>query len=327
MHPLFTYSSAAIYLAHVLFELLTTPKDSDRGLIGTAQLVCLCLLMIFSLSIGICVNVYPRDLPFESRNYIPVAIPNQPPPYNHSFISRCSSVADERKKLPIITAKVTSQISIGQANTSERVLFQIIVKENGVLLKTTKRTYQNFKSLDDLLTEKYHRLIARGQLHKRALPDAGNMSSIAGISILSEQLNLYLKEILKVNERQSAFANQPPSFVSHVMTETQNINYTLMLKDSNATTIEDKSPAHPLLGSKTEAKSPKPIENGGNEDDDDSIEFSTDRNSNNKPKGIQSNMKNQGVSQRSEKTQGFLPRELLQFLDLDFEKIEDFMNN
>lgn len=47
----------------------------------------------------------------------------------------------EVKKLPIITAKVTSQISIDKKNNQDNVLFQVIVKENNNLVKTTKKTY------------------------------------------------------------------------------------------------------------------------------------------------------------------------------------------
>ena len=46
----------------------------------------------------------------------------------------------------------------------------MITKENGNFLKQTKRTYQNFRSLDDILTSKYSRQIQRGQLTKRELP-------------------------------------------------------------------------------------------------------------------------------------------------------------
>ena len=83
--------------------------------------------------------------------------------------------------MPILSAKVTSQISIDQTN-HEKVLFNIISDENGKTLKATKRTYQNFRSLDDTLSRTYSRQIVRGQLNKRELPVAGNMSDIKSIS-------------------------------------------------------------------------------------------------------------------------------------------------
>ena len=62
----------------------------------------------------------------------------------------------KRKKLPILTAKVTQHVQIETQNC-ERLFFQVITKENGTFLKSTKRTYQNFRSLDDILTSKYSR--------------------------------------------------------------------------------------------------------------------------------------------------------------------------
>lgn len=105
--------------------------------------------------------------------------------------------AKKLKQLPILTAKVTCQFTIDQENY-EKVNFQVVVKENGKIIKQAKRTYSNFRSLDDILSTKYSRQITRGYLHKRDLPIAGNMGSIRGIGLLREQLNLYLQEILRV---------------------------------------------------------------------------------------------------------------------------------
>ena len=76
-------------------------------------------------------------------------------------------------------------------------MFEVITKTNGALLKSTKRTYINFRSLDEIMNAKYSRQIRDGTLHKKELPEAGNMSSIKAISVLREQLNVYLQEILK----------------------------------------------------------------------------------------------------------------------------------
>ena len=40
----------------------------------------------------------------------------------------------------IITSKVSQKINI-DANNSDKVSFEIITKENGVIIKKTKRTY------------------------------------------------------------------------------------------------------------------------------------------------------------------------------------------
>lgn len=104
-------------------------------------------------------------------------------------------IKKKRKKLPILTAKVTQQVQIETQN-SDKLFFQIITKENGQFLKSTKRTYMNFRSLDEILTSKYSRQIRRGQLTKRELPP--NLTSFNQLEHLRQQLNLYLQEIMRV---------------------------------------------------------------------------------------------------------------------------------
>ena len=78
------------------------------------------------------------------------------------------------------------------------VLFEIITKSNGIIHAQTKRTYTNFSSLDSLINAKYSKHILTDALTKRELPPATNMSNIASLSILREQLNLYLQELLRI---------------------------------------------------------------------------------------------------------------------------------
>ena len=65
-------------------------------------------------------------------------------------------VEKKEKPLPIITAKVTSQISLDRKNL-DRIMFEVLTKSNGALMKSTKRTYTNFRSLDDIISAKYSR--------------------------------------------------------------------------------------------------------------------------------------------------------------------------
>ena len=78
------------------------------------------------------------------------------------------------------------------------VLFEVITKSSGRVQAQAKRTYTNFSSLDSLLNAKYSKQIRSGSLIKKNLPEAINMSNIASLSMLREQLNLYLQELLKV---------------------------------------------------------------------------------------------------------------------------------
>ena len=64
------------------------------------------------------------------------------------------NVEAKQKPLPIITARVTAQISIDQENQG-MVLFEVITKSKGRVQAQAKRTYTNFSSLDTLLNAKY----------------------------------------------------------------------------------------------------------------------------------------------------------------------------
>ena len=83
----------------------------------------------------------------------------------------------KRVNLPILTAKVTNQFQIDTDN-NEKISFEVITKQNGKIVTSTKRNYSNFRSLDDVLTNKYNRQIMRGQMSKRELPAGGNLTSI-----------------------------------------------------------------------------------------------------------------------------------------------------
>ena len=107
------------------------------------------------------------------------------------------NIEAKQKPLPIITAKVTAQISIDQENQG-MVLFEVISKSGGRVQAQAKRTYTNFASLDTILNAKYRKQINSGSLTKLTLPEPANMNNISSLSVLREQLNLYLQELLKV---------------------------------------------------------------------------------------------------------------------------------
>ena len=169
--------------------------------------------MTLALTLALLVVVYPKDAPYERRDYIVVSEQalkesksmtedsNRLTASKRSLsqASRSSSMQLEtaEKPLPILVAKVTTQISIDR-NNLDKISFEVITKSNGTFLKSVKRSYTNFRSLDDIVNAKYSRQIRDGTLHKRELPESGNMSSIKAISLLREQLNQYLQELLKV---------------------------------------------------------------------------------------------------------------------------------
>ena len=99
------------------------------------------LILIFTIVLVLLVNIYKNEKPVGAP---PIFWPTQID--SQDVRSRRSSSIiyvnnREVKKMPIITAKVTSQISIDKKNNQENVLFQVIVKENSNFLKSTKKTY------------------------------------------------------------------------------------------------------------------------------------------------------------------------------------------
>ena len=62
-------------------------------------------------------------------------------------------------------------------------MFEVLTKSNGTLVKSTKRSYTNFRSLDDIINAKYSRQIRDGTIFKKDLPDPGNMSSTKAIIV------------------------------------------------------------------------------------------------------------------------------------------------
>ena len=101
------------------------------------------------------------------------------------------NIEAKQKPLPILTAKVTAQISIDQENQG-MVLFEVISKSGGRVQAAAKRTYTNFASLDTILNAKYSKQIRTGSLTIRKLPEQANMNNISSLGVLREQLNLYL---------------------------------------------------------------------------------------------------------------------------------------
>lgn len=102
------------------------------------------MLTILSIITGILIILYPRDMPYGGRDYVPgVIMPQQSEPVDRTS-SLASSVGApgefKRKKMSIIIAKLSSSVRIDKENAGG-VIFQLITKENGVFLTSTKVTY------------------------------------------------------------------------------------------------------------------------------------------------------------------------------------------
>ena len=88
-------------------------------------MICTFLILACTVTLAVLVLVYPRDLPRERRNYMPVPEAQfgqgkRAGSRTGSVISRSQSVAScgpddmqqlvKKKKLPILTAKVTQHV-------------------------------------------------------------------------------------------------------------------------------------------------------------------------------------------------------------------------
>ena len=153
----------------------------------------------FSLFLGLLSILFPNDVPYERRDYMATSdnfvqqlidVRGSEISSRHSeTYARTSNMIEnveaKQKPLPIITAKVTAQISIDQENQG-MVLFEVITKSSGRVRAQAKRTYTNFSSLDTIINAKYSKQIRSGSLTKRELPEAVNMGNIASLSMLRE---------------------------------------------------------------------------------------------------------------------------------------------
>ena len=204
MHPVFIMYSALIYLVDLIYVIAYGSNiDEDKKKMMTALAVIDGVVLFFSLLLGMLVITFTEDNHAERRNYFTVdpsmrqGLMTEENEVGRSQ-SRTSSMlygsqdgAERPKKRIIITANVSQKMIIDTKN-SDRVMFEIVTKEKGVNIGKTKRTYQNFRSLDDTLRTKYTRQIQRGQLKKRDLPEAKNLSNTIALSQLREQLDQYL---------------------------------------------------------------------------------------------------------------------------------------
>lgn len=162
VHFLFFLTGAIYYGIDVLLLSLNVEKVQKSV---KPYLILFCgLECLISLTLAILTRVFPSDFPYERRNYINVddrerALQN----FNESgslgdrtrrtdsirLNQRDSLVQNPAKSsAPMISARVTSQISIDQKNRGQ-VLFQLITKSNGQIQAKVKRTYTNFRSIDE----------------------------------------------------------------------------------------------------------------------------------------------------------------------------------
>ena len=113
VHPLFWWFSIIVYEADVV--LWRTQHDvakSDWHLV--VAFIC---ASIFSLFLGLLSILFPNDVPFERRDYIASSDKHLQEAMirRDSLVSRPSEdIENKIKPIPIITAKVSSQISIDQ---------------------------------------------------------------------------------------------------------------------------------------------------------------------------------------------------------------------
>ena len=116
VHPLFWWFSIIVYEADVVLWRTkegNTPKTSDWHIV-----VAFISASIFSLVLGLLSILFPNDVPYERRDYIASSdkhLQEAMITARDSLASRPSEdLGAKLKPIPIITAKVSSQISIDQ---------------------------------------------------------------------------------------------------------------------------------------------------------------------------------------------------------------------
>lgn len=128
MHPLFIWLSFVIYAIDMLYSILL-PESSEDAPHPKLLYVCIVCIVASSFFLAGLVTLYKQDVPFERRQYMH----NQYAALGErDLISRTGSIMskspksrssskyspqelaelEKKKRLPILTAKVTSQISI-----------------------------------------------------------------------------------------------------------------------------------------------------------------------------------------------------------------------
>ena len=119
MHYLYTWLSAAVYLSDFLITfILGDITFENASKLDLAQLLSTLVLMIISLVIASLIIAYPRDMPYGGRDYVPGILPADgvPNPFpnedRHMSISTTSTDVRNKKKVPIITAKLSSSVKI-----------------------------------------------------------------------------------------------------------------------------------------------------------------------------------------------------------------------
>ena len=174
-HPLFVWSGVFIYSVEIVMQLLefkAVDTDDDKHYV-VIVLVGDFLFVLIALTLGILIAVYPYDFPLMRRDYMmqsqkhltegeTLGMMNDrhssEADHTKSRMSTTGNLVDEKKEKPnpILNAKVTSQFSIDHKNL-DKIMFEVLTKSNGTLLKSTKRSYTNFRSLDDIINAKYSR--------------------------------------------------------------------------------------------------------------------------------------------------------------------------
>jgi len=113
-------------------------------------------------------------------------------------LKRHSSSFNSLKKLPIIKAQV-----VAYSIEENQVCFKMLIFKDGQLFNNLKRTYAEFKALDEILESKYAKYIKKGIFVKGEMPrkEDFNFNSINSLELFKINLKNYL-EIL-TNEPKS----------------------------------------------------------------------------------------------------------------------------
>ena len=80
------------------------------------------------------------------------------------------------QRVPIIKGSVVSYTV-----DNGTVLFKILTYKDSYTMWSVKKSFQDFKDLDKVLTVKYAKYIKKGILHKTELPKESNFSSVANL--------------------------------------------------------------------------------------------------------------------------------------------------
>lgn len=116
MHTCFLTFSICIYLTDLLYDIFVVNKhheaSKEHGTLFAVQLLMTLLILICTITLDILVAVYPRDVPIGAGARYVYQGGNAPlDSLDEGSRASCISFVSV-KRMPILTAKVTSQISI-----------------------------------------------------------------------------------------------------------------------------------------------------------------------------------------------------------------------